>query len=78
MEVHVDYYDQPNKSSKAEVFFVSAPPSSYAEPTTFDDRILQPIILGKNRSLPVVTKCSYLDTTLNIDCADNEDVVFRI
>ena len=78
MEVHVGHCDQPNKPSKTEILFVSAPQSSYAEPTTFDDRNLQPINLGNNRFLPVVTKFSYLGTTLNIDCRDNEDVVFRI
>ena len=78
MEVHVGHCDQPNKPSKTEVLFVSDPPSSYAESTTFDDRNLQPINLGNNRFLPVVTKFSYLGTTLNIDCRDNKDAVYRI
>ena len=78
MEFYVGHCDQPNKPSKTQVLFVSAPPSSYAEPTTFDDRNLQPINLGNNRFLPVVTKFSYLGTTLNIDCRDNENVVFKI
>ena len=77
MKVHVGYRDQPNKPSKTEVLFVSAPPSCYAEPTTFDVRNLQPINLGNNRFLPVVTKFNYLSATLNIDCRDNEDVVFQ-
>ena len=58
--------------------FVSVPPFSYAEPTTFDDRNLQPINLGNDRFLPVVTKFNYLGKNLNIDCRDNEDVVLRI
>ena len=78
MEVHVGHCDQPNKSSKTDVLFVSAPPSSYAEPTIFDDINLQPINLGNNRFLPIVTKFNYLGTTLNIDCRDNEVVVFKI
>ena len=41
MEVHVGHCDQPNKPSKTEELFVSAPPSYYTEPTTFDNRILQ-------------------------------------
>ena len=40
MKVHVGYRDQPNKPSKTEVLFVSALPSCYAEPTTFDVRNL--------------------------------------
>ena len=78
IEVHIGHCDQPNKSSKTEVLFVSVPPSSYAEPTTFDDRNLQPINLGNDRFLPVVTKFNYLGKNLNIDCRDNEDVVLRI
>ena len=66
MEVHIGHCDQPNKPSKTEVLFVSAPPSSYAEPTTFDDRYLQLINLGNNRFLPVLTKFSYLGKTLNM------------
>ena len=76
MEVHVDHCDQPNKPTKTEVLFGSTPPSSYAESTTFDDRNLQPINLGNNRFQPVLRKFSYLGTTLNIDCRDNEDFVF--
>ena len=77
MEDHVGHCDQANKPSKTKVLFVSAPPSSYAETITFDDRNLQPINLVNNRFLPVEVKFSYLDTTLNIKCRDNEDVVFR-
>ena len=40
MKVHVCHRDQPNKLSKTEVLFVSAPLASYAKPTTFDDRNL--------------------------------------
>ena len=76
-EVHFGHSDQPNKFSRTEVLFVSTPPSSYVEATTFDDRNLQPINLDNNRFLPVVTKFSYLGTATNIDCRDNEDVVFR-
>ena len=78
MEVHVDHSDQPNKPTKTEVLFGSTPPSSYAESTTFDDRNLQLINLGNNRFQPVVRKFSYLGTTLNIDCRDNEDFVLEI
>ena len=77
IEVHIGHCDQPNKSSKTEVLFVSVPPSSYAKPTTFDDRNLQPINLGNKRFLPVVAKFNYLSTTLSSDCTDNEDVVFQ-
>ena len=78
MEVHVFHPDQPNKPSKTEVLFVSGPPSSYINHITLADRNLQPIDLGNNKLLPVVTKFSYLGSTLNTDCRDNEDVIFRI
>ena len=78
MEVHVDYCDRENKPSKAVVLFVSAPPPSYVETTTFNNRNLQPNNLGNKRILPSVTKFSYLGRILNIGCRDNEDIAFRI
>ena len=39
---------------------------------------LQPIDLGNNKFLPIVTRVSYLRTNLNNDCRNNKDVVFRI
>ena len=58
--------------------FVSTPPSFYAKTKIFDDRNLQPINLGNNRFLPLLTKFSYLGRISNIGCRHNEDVVFRI
>lgn len=81
MKVHIGHCNQPNKPSKTEVLFVSAPLLSYVVTATFDNRNLQPIKpanLGNNKFLPVATKFSYLGTNLNIVCWDNEDIVFRI
>ena len=78
IEVHVGHCNQSNKPSKTEVLFVSAPPSSYTVTTNFDNRNLKPINLGNNKFLPVVTRFSCLGANLNIDCRNNEAVVFRI
>ena len=47
MKVNIGHCNQPNKPSETEVLFVSAPLSSYAVTTTFDNRNLQPINLGQ-------------------------------
>ena len=78
MEVHVGHCSQSNKPSKTEALFVSAPPSSYAVTTTFDNKNLQSINLGNSKFLLVVTRFSYLGTNLNTYCRNNENVVFRI
>ena len=78
MQVHVGYRNEPNKPSKTEVLFVSAPPSQYVNPESYDSTNLNPIELGNGRFLPVVDKCIYLGTTLSSDCRDTEDITFRI
>ena len=78
MEVHVGDCNQSNKPSKTQVLFVSAPLSSYAVTTTFDNRNLEPIKLGNKKFLLVVIRFNYLATKLNSDYRDNEDVVIRI
>ena len=37
MEIHAGDYDNSNKPSKTEVLFVSKPPKSYTDPSTYDN-----------------------------------------
>ena len=48
MKIHVGNRKEPNKPSKTEVLFVSAPPSCYVDTKTFDNTNLQPIELGND------------------------------
>ena len=67
----------PEKKSKT-VLFVVAPPSTYIDPSTFDNTDLSNINLGGGRFFPIVAHFCYLGSILTRDCKDDEDVKARI
>ena len=78
MEIHTGDERDPEKKSKTEVLFVSAPPSSYKDPGTYDNVDLGVIPLGGGRFFPVVSQFCYLGCLLTRDCSDDADVQNRI
>ena len=78
MEVHVGDVALPDKPSKTEILFVSAPPKSYHDPSTFDDTNLSPIDLGEGKFIPITDNFCYLGKIMSRDCTDNLDIVNRI
>ena len=58
------------------MLFVSAPSSTYTDPSTYDNRDLDH--LAGNRYLPVVKEFRYLGTLLSRTCKDDGDVMSRI
>ena len=78
MEVHVGDIDLPEKPSKTEVLFVSAPTKSYHDPSTFDGTDLSPIDLGEGKFVPITDNVCYLGKIMSRDCTDNLDIVNRI
>ena len=78
MEIHVGDERLPDKKSKTEVLFVAAPPSTYNDPSTFDNTDLSNIKLGGGRFFPIVALFCYLGSILTRDCKDDEDVKARI
>ena len=79
MEVHTGDSNHPEKPPKTEVLFVSAPSSTYTDPSTYDNRNLDHIQLAGNRYLPVVKEFRYLGTLLSRTCKDDHHhVISRI
>ena len=78
MEVHTGDSNQPEKPPKTEVLFVSAPSTTYKDPSTYDNRNLNHIQLDGDRYLPVVKEFRYLGTLLSRNCKDDSDVISRI
>ena len=78
MEIHAGDENDPEKPSKTEILFVSAPLKSYDNPGTFDDTDLSDIKIGNEKFFPIVDKFCYLGTMLTRDCRDDEDVCCRI
>ena len=78
MEIHAGDENDPEKPSKTEILFVSAPLKSYDNPETFDDTDLSDIKIGNEKFFPIVDKFCYLGTMLTRDCRDDEDVCCRI
>ena len=78
MEIHTGDERDPEKKSKTEVLFVSAPSSSYKDPGTYDNVDLGVIPLGGGRFFPVVSQFCYLGCLLTRDCSDDADVQNRI
>ena len=64
MEIQTGNERDPEKKSKTEVLFVSAPPSSYKDPGTHDNVDLGVIPLGGGRFFPVVSQFCYLGCLL--------------
>ena len=59
MEVHTGNSNHTEKPPKTEVLFVSAPSSTYTDPSTYDNRNLDHIQLAGNRYLPVLKEFRY-------------------
>ena len=78
MEVHAGDDRTPDKIPKTVVLFVAAHPSTYTDPTTYDNANLERIELGNGRFFPVVEQFCYLGSFLNRDCNDDDDVQARI
>ena len=78
MEIHTGDVREPEKKSKTEILFVAAPPSTYKDPTTFDNVDLGVIPLGGGRFFPIVAQFCYLGCLLTRDCSDDADVQSRI
>ena len=78
MEIHTGDVRDPEKKSKTEILFVAAPPSTYKDPTTFDNVDLGVIPLGGGRFFPIVAQFCYLGCLLTRDCSDDADVQSRI
>jgi hypothetical protein len=62
---------------KTLVLFCSAPPSTYIDPTTFDNADLSDIVLPSGNVIPVVDKAKYLGTMISRDGTDVVDVEAR-
>ena len=75
LEIHVG---KPEKESKTEILFVPAPPNTYADPTTYDNRDQSDVQLGNGTFFPIVKTFCYLGSMLSYDCSDTEDVRRRI
>ena len=75
MSIHVG---KPDKTSKSELLFVSAPPTTYVDPDTYDGADLSNIKLGNSSFIPVVAAFLYLGSMLTRDCRDDVDVANRI
>ena len=60
------------------MLFVSAPSTTYKDPSTYDNRNLNHIQLDGDRYLPVVKEFRYLGTLLSRNCKDDSDVISRI
>ena len=75
MSIHVGTKD---KQSKSEALFVAAPPTTYADPDTYDGVDLSNIELGGGTFIPVVASFLYLGSILTRDCRDDDDVAHRI
>jgi len=67
----------PDKPSKTEGLFVSAPPKSYRDISSFDDTDLSPIELGEGKFIPITDFC-YLGKITSRDCKDDLDITNRI
>ena len=67
MEVHVGDISLPDKPSKTEILFVSAPPSYYHDPNTFDNTDLSPIELGEGKFIPITDRFCYLGKIMSRD-----------
>ena len=78
MEIHTGDLLNPDKPSKTEVLFVSKPPKTYNDPSSFDGADLSPILLGNSKFFPIVDKFCYLGCMISRDCKDNIDVAHRI
>ena len=78
MEIHTGDVRDPEKKSKTEILFVAAPPSTYKDPTTFDNVDLGVIPLGGGRFFPIVAQFCYLGCLLTRDCSDDADAQSRI
>ena len=78
MEIHAGDERHSDKKSKTEVLFVAAPPSAYADPSSFDNANLGVIPIGSGRFFPVVDQFCYLGSILTRDCTDDADVKARI
>ena len=78
MDIHTGDVCFPDKKSKTEVLFVAAPPSTYKDPSTYDNRDVSNIELGGGRFFPVVERFCYLGTILTRDCKEDENVTAHI
>ena len=78
MEIHAGDERTPDKESKTKVLFVAAPPSTYEDPSTYDDKDLSPIKIDEFHYFPVVDNFCYLGSIFTRDCKDEKDVLARI
>ena len=78
MEVHVGDISLPDKPSKTEILFVSAPFKFYHDSNTFDDTNLSPVDLGDGKFIPITDRFCYLGRILSRDCKDTLDITNRI
>ena len=74
MEVHAG---KPNKASKSEVLFVTAPENLYEDPETFDGMDMSDVDVG-NGTIPIVNEFKYLGSLITQDCRDGPDIDGRI
>ena len=63
---------------KTEILLVSAPPSCYHDPNTFDNTDLSPIELGEGKFIPITDRFCYLGKIMSRDCRDDLDIINRI
>ena len=79
MEVHSRITETPDtkgKTSKTELLFVEKP--SYTKPSNRYDTNISPINVEEGRFIPVVNKFCYLESIINHDLRESEDVENRI
>ena len=73
LEIHVGTRT-PEKDSKSEILFVSAPSKMYNDPMTYDGCDLSDVELGDGNYMPIVDIFKYLGSLLTRDCTDTADV----
>ena len=78
MEVHAGDISLSDKPPKTEILLVSAPPSCYHDPNTFDNTDLSPIELGEGKFIPITDRFCYLGKIMSRDCRDDLDIINRI
>ena len=75
MEVHAGDISLSDKPPKTEILLVSAPPSCYHDPNTFDNTDLSPIELGEGKFIPITDRFCYLGKIMS---RDDLDIINRI
>jgi hypothetical protein len=78
MEVQVHERKPGDTKVKPLVLFCAAPPSTYTDPSTYDNTDLSDIAFPSGNMIPIVSEAKYLGSMMSRDCTDDTDVDARI